>query len=62
MKGSQIISHEVHFPNMISITFNSPGTVLVHCVSGISRSATIVLAYLMIKKNQTIRDAIETIR
>ncbi|KFP65823.1 Dual specificity phosphatase DUPD1, partial [Cariama cristata] len=35
--------------------------VLVHCAMGRSRSATLVLAYLMIYKNMTIVDAIEQV-
>ncbi|CAL9687961.1 unnamed protein product [Knipowitschia caucasica] len=36
--------------------------VLVHCVMGRSRSATLVLAYLMSKHNLTVVDAIEHVR
>ncbi|XP_047458963.1 dual specificity phosphatase 29-like isoform X2 [Mugil cephalus] len=36
--------------------------VLVHCVMGRSRSATLVLAYLMMKRNLTVVDAIEHVR
>ncbi|KAK7930785.1 hypothetical protein WMY93_007180 [Mugilogobius chulae] len=36
--------------------------VLVHCVMGRSRSATLVLAYLMSKQNLTVVDAIEHVR
>ncbi|XP_054133179.1 dual specificity phosphatase 29 [Melozone crissalis] len=35
--------------------------VLVHCAMGRSRSATLVLAYLMIHKNMTVVDAIEQV-
>ncbi|NXF95320.1 DUPD1 phosphatase, partial [Eubucco bourcierii] len=35
--------------------------VLVHCVMGRSRSATLVLAYLMICKNMTVVDAIKQV-
>lgn len=34
-----------------------PGVVVVHCAAGISRSATVVLGYLIIKHKQTLREA-----
>lgn len=34
------------------------GKVLVHCHVGVSRSATLVLAYLMLKQNLTLVEAI----
>lgn len=39
----------------------STDKVLVHCAMGRSRSATLVLAYLMIYKNMTVVDAIEQV-
>uniref|UniRef100_A0A0G2K9N1 Dual specificity phosphatase 13B n=1 Tax=Rattus norvegicus TaxID=10116 RepID=A0A0G2K9N1_RAT len=42
---------------------NTPRSrVLVHCAMGVSRSATIVLAFLMIFENMTLVDAIQTVQ
>ncbi|KAF6216185.1 hypothetical protein GE061_000525 [Apolygus lucorum] len=38
------------------------GKILVHCVMGISRSGTMVLVYLMMKKNMTAVEAMTTVR
>uniref|UniRef100_A0A8D0H2F6 Dual specificity phosphatase 13B n=1 Tax=Sphenodon punctatus TaxID=8508 RepID=A0A8D0H2F6_SPHPU len=45
----------------IRAALNSP-KVLVHCAMGISRSATLVLAFLMICENMTLVDALQTVR
>ncbi|XP_053573729.1 dual specificity protein phosphatase 26-like [Bombina bombina] len=38
------------------------GKILVHCAVGVSRSATLVLAYLMIHHNMTLVEAITTVK
>lgn len=48
---------------MISKRFRtSPDKLLVHCVMGRSRSATLFLAYLMICENMTLVEAIEQVK
>lgn len=44
------------------ITFLFAGKVLVHCAMGISRSATLVLAFLMIYENKNLVEALKIVR
>ncbi|XP_068982694.1 dual specificity protein phosphatase 3-like isoform X1 [Bombus flavifrons] len=48
--------------DFIDEAVSTGGKAFVHCVLGISRSATCVLAYLMIKKGMLATDAIRTVR
>ncbi|XP_032358523.1 dual specificity phosphatase DUPD1 isoform X1 [Etheostoma spectabile] len=48
--------------NFIKDALSSPtGKVFVHCAMGLSRSSTLVLAYLMIYENMTLVDAIKAV-
>ncbi|XP_069112433.1 dual specificity protein phosphatase 3-like [Argopecten irradians] len=48
--------------NFIDKALESNGKVYVHCSMGISRSATIVLAFLLLKRNLCLMEAVKMIR
>jgi len=56
---------ELHFEqtaNFIDEAIKNGGKVLVHCMRGVSRSATLALAYLISKQNMTPQQALTTVR
>ena len=48
-----------HFDECIEFIDSSPDNVLIHCISGISRSGAIVIAYCMKKKGMSYQEALE---
>ncbi|CAL8107023.1 unnamed protein product [Orchesella dallaii] len=48
--------------NFIESALNSNGKVLVHCYMGVSRSATLAMVYLMIKKKMSAVEALSQLR
>lgn len=55
---------KMYFLSIFLILFSplfSSGKVLVHCIMGVSRSATLVLSYLMLKHSFSLRDALRHI-
>lgn len=58
----EILSTSLFYVSDKSVPHFAPDKVLVHCVMGRSRSATVVLAYLMMKHSLSVVDAIEHVR
>ncbi|BFZ03904.1 hypothetical protein BsWGS_06943 [Bradybaena similaris] len=54
--------HFVPAADFIEAALQAGGKVFVHCVQGVSRSATLVIAYLMIQKHMTVQDALRFVR
>jgi protein-tyrosine phosphatase len=54
-----------HFPaitKLLTNAVNNGVNVLVHCAAGVSRSATLVLAYIMTENNMKFDDALKYVR
>uniref|UniRef100_A0A8C5M5K3 Dual specificity protein phosphatase n=1 Tax=Leptobrachium leishanense TaxID=445787 RepID=A0A8C5M5K3_9ANUR len=65
-QDSPTFDMSVHFYTAADFIHNAlrdkGGKILVHCAVGVSRSATLVLAYLMIHHDMTLVDAITTVK
>ncbi|XP_045193964.2 dual specificity protein phosphatase 3-like isoform X2 [Mercenaria mercenaria] len=58
----KMASHFEAAADFIHNALNSGGKVYVHCMSGVSRSSAIVLAFLLMKRNMQLIDAIKAVR
>jgi len=62
MPGAQISAHFHECANFIEKALREGGRVLVHCLVGVSRSSTIAIAHLMIKRRMSAEEALRTVR
>jgi protein tyrosine/serine phosphatase len=61
-KDSSLVRHIRPLADFIHNTINHNESVLVHCYAGVSRSATVVLAYLMIYHNFKLTEALNYVK
>jgi len=59
---ARISAHFHECANFMDKAIGEGGRVIVHCYMGLSRSATIAIAYLMIKKQMSAEEALRTVR
>ncbi|CAG2107078.1 unnamed protein product [Medioppia subpectinata] len=59
---ARISAHFHECANFMDKAIREGGKVIVHCYMGLSRSATITIAYLMIKKQMSAEEAVRTVR
>lgn len=62
IESTKISIHFGETAEFIDRALLTGGRVLIHCYMGLSRSSTIALAYLMIKKGMTAEEALRTAR
>ncbi|XP_015785952.1 tyrosine-protein phosphatase yvh1 isoform X2 [Tetranychus urticae] len=62
MPRQDLISYFPTTNEFIEAAVSRKENVLVHCIAGVSRSATIVTAYLMKKKNKPAEECLEKVR
>jgi len=60
--AEKIHEHFAQTTAFIDDAIKSGGTVLVHCIRGVSRSATIVCAYLMTTQHLSAQEAVDKVR